>query len=293
MLPLQPPSLVKMQSMHFWIKTDHSTSVLVSVSEKDGGRYKTVFTCSANTWQEVSIGLSDFTLSEDGGDPKDPDGKLDPDQIEGVAIVDTDSFIVQMLGDMPAIVNLATGAHSLYVNSFTIDDTPVVAVSPAVHGETSLMSLLRPQTDWMVIGDVSVQKATEKPLTGASMKIVYTQTKGKFFAMMKPVKVGSFAGVTEIDFSAASMIPLSLMVQIEDTNGNKFNTVVMLPGESQANDYTLNRADFAPAQDSKDPGAKLELPLIKQVVIMDVTGFGDIQDKANSLWLNKLRTVSK
>ena len=217
LLPLQPPSLVKMQSMHFWVKPDHSTSFLVYVAEKDGGRYKTTFTCAANTWQEVSIALSDLVLSEDDGDPKDPDGKLDPDQIEGIGVVDADSFLAQILGDMPNLVNLATGTHTFYINSFTIDDTSLPAAPLAVPGETQLSSLIRPQTEWMVIGDVSVQKTTEKPLTGPSMKIPYTQAKGRFFALLKPVKIGSFAGVTHIDFAAASKIPVSLMVQVEDT----------------------------------------------------------------------------
>jgi len=290
MLPTQPPALAKMKSLHFWVKTDHSTSMILFVSEKDSGRYKTTFTATANTWQEVSIGLSDLVLSEDEGDPKDPDGKLDPDQIEGIALVDIDCFLTQMLGDNPTFVNLASGPHSLFVNSFTIDDT-ALASATTVPGEKQFTSLLRPQTEWMLLGDISVQRTEEKPLTGPSMKVSYTQAQGKVFALLKQIPIGSFAGVTRIDFSAASKIPVSLMVQVEDTKGNKFNSTVMVPGNAQANDYTLKIADFAVANDSKDPAAKLDLSLVKQLIVMDVSGFGAVEEKANTLWINKLRAI--
>jgi hypothetical protein len=113
------------------------------------------------------------------------------------------------------------------------------------------------------------------------------------FALLKPIKIGSFAGVTQIDFAAASKIPVSFMIQIEDTNGNKFNSTTMLPGESQANDYTLKLAEFTTAQDSKDPNAKMDLSIVKQLLVMDVTGFGGIEEKPNTLWLNKLRAIKK
>lgn len=294
MLPLQPPSLVKMQSMHFWIKPDHNTSMMLVVSEKDGGRYKTNFTCAGNSWQEVSVGLSDLVLSEDENDPKDPDGKLDTDQIDGIMLIDADCFLAQILGDSPPFLNFSTGAHTLYLNSFTVDDAPLTAPS-AIPGELALTPLLRPQIDWMVIGNVSVQKSTEKPLTGASLKVTYTQMKGKIFAVLKQIKVGGFTGVTRLDFAAASKLPISLLVQMEDTKGNKFNTNIMLPGASQANDYTLKMADFTTSGDSKDPNASLDLSLVKQLILMDPSGISgaDVEEKENSLWINKLRAIKK
>lgn len=292
MLPLQAPSLVKMKSLHFWVKSDHATSMMLVLSEKDGGRYQSTFTCGAKVWQEVSIALSDLTLNEDEGSPKDPDGKLDPDQIEGVGLIDADCYLAQFLGDMPQIINIGTGAHTLLLNSFTIGETALPAV-PATAGEQLLLPLVRPQVGLLVLGDISVEKVTEKPLSGASIKASYTQSKMKVFGLLKSVKVGSFAGVTQLKYSAASKNPVTLMVQLEDTNGNKFNSNNMIPGGSESKEYAALVADFNVAPDSKDPAAKLDLALVKQILFIDVSGFGDIPDAANSLWINNLRTVQK
>ncbi len=122
------------------------------------------------------------------------DGKLHPDRVDTIGLIDADCYLAQILGDVP-FLNIASGTHKLYLNSFTISETTLPA-PPACSaaGEQQLTPLLRPQVDWLVVGGMNAQKVTEKPLTGASIRTNYTQTKGKVFAILKGIKPGSLTG---------------------------------------------------------------------------------------------------
>jgi hypothetical protein len=289
----QPPALAKLQSVHFWVKLDHSASVLLVVSEKDGDSYQEMIACPANTWQEVSVALSDLARNADQGSAKDVDGKLHPDRIDTVALIDADCYLAQIFGDVP-FINIASGQHTLYLSPFTLTEAVLPIPPTAPDGEVALTPLLRPQVDWLDVGGMTVQKVTEKPLTGPSIRANYTQAKGKAFALLKGITPGSFAGVTQLSLTAASKKPTKLMVQLEQTDGNKFNTIIDTTGESEIKSFTLPISEFMIDKDSKDANAKLDLNLVKQLLIIDISGvIAEIQDTENSLWINNVRIMKK
>ncbi len=84
------------------------------------------------------------------------------------------------------------------------------------------------------------------------------------------------------------------MVQIEQTDGNKFNSMIDTPGELEVKSFTLPMAEFTIDMDSKDPNAKLNLALVKQLLIIDIGGaLAEIQDTDNTLWINNVRAIMK
>jgi len=277
-----------MKSLHFWVQADHATSLLLTFSEKNGGRYQAPISVTPNVWQEVAVAPSDLMLSDDAGSPPDPDGKLDPDQIESIGLVDIDSFLAQEAGDQSPY-DIATGPHTLYLSHFVVSDAPLPTI-PGAAGEVQLTPFLRPQIDWLTIGDMSVQKVTEKPLSGPSMKVTYTQKQKKVFGMIKAIPTGAFANAKQIGFAIASQRPVTLVVQIETKNGLKYKNQIQVPEGSVLKEFALPFTDFTPADDSADANAPLDLKQISKVIFLDVTGFliGGNQD--NILWINKLRT---
>ena len=289
LLPAGLGTLLHMKSLHFWIQADHPTSFLLIASEKDGGRYQTMINAPAGTWQEVNVAVADLTLNQDEGSPKDPDGKLDVDQIEGIALIDADCYLAQIFGDAGGIVNLPGGLHTVYISPFTINDMELISAPPAAKGVQLLTPLLRPQVDWLVVGDASVQKADEKPATGPSVKVSYKQTPGKLVALIKDVKPGQFTNTTQMSFSFASKVPVTLLVQLEKSDGGKYNTMVPIAGGSVVKEVVLKFADFTRADDSKDTDQKLDLPLVKRIMIADASGLTATQEQDNSLWFNHLQ----
>ncbi len=288
MLPAGLGTLTRMKSIHFWVKSDHSTSFMLVLSEKDGGRYQAIFAAAANQWQEVNVALTDFVLNQDADSPKDLDGKLDADQIEGIGLVDCDSFLAQMVGDNPEFISFPTGAHTTLISPFEASADPI-SPPPAVEvGTLNLTTLQRPQIDWVVLGNVSVSKSNGAPLTGASLKATYVQKKGKFSALLKNLAPGLLTGKTQVSLAVASKNSAALMLQVEDTDGNKFNKTFMAEAGSAAHDLVLKLSDFTTANDSKDPNAKLDLSKIKQFLLMDASGFADVTEAENTIWINHL-----
>jgi hypothetical protein len=288
-VPLE--AITKMKSLHFWVQADHATSLLLMFNEKGGGHYQVPIAVTPNTWQEVAVAPSDLMLSEDAGSPPDPDGKLDLDQIENIGLVDIDAFLVEMAGDISPF-DIATGQHTLYLSDFVVSDAPLPAI-PSAAGEVQLTSFTRPQIDWLAIGDMSVQKVTEKPLSGPSMKATYTQKKMKVFGMIKQIPTGAFADAKQLGFAIASKRPVTLVVQLETKNGLKYKTQIELGGYSEPNKYTLPFANFTSADDSADKNTPLDLKQISKILFLDVTGFTNGEDQENSLWINNLHTSGK
>jgi hypothetical protein len=165
----------------------------------------------------------------------------------------------------------------------------LISAPPAAKGVQLLTPLLRPQVDWLVVGDASVQKADEKPATGPSVKVSYKQTPGKLVALIKDVKPGQFINTTQMSFSFASKVPVTLLVQLEKSDGGKYNTMVPIAGGSVVKEVVLKFADFTRADDSKDTDQKLDLPLVKRIMIADASGLTATQEQDNSLWFNHLQ----
>ena len=244
-VPLE--TISKMKSLHFWVQADHATSLLLVFAVREGGRYQVPIAVTPNTWQEVAVAPSDLMLNEDAGSPPDPKGKLDLDHIDNIGLVDIDSFLVQNAGDISPYA-IATGQHTLYLSDFVVNDTPLPTI-PGTAGEVQLTPFTRPQIDWLTIGDMSVQKVTEKPLSGPSMKATYTQKKMKVFGLIKQIPTGAFANAKQLGFAIASKRRSMLVVQIETKNGIKYKTPLEIGGDSERKEYTLPFADFTVADD--------------------------------------------
>jgi hypothetical protein len=281
-------TIANMKSLHFWVQADHATSLLLVVSERGGGRYQVPIVVTPNVWQEVAVAPSDLILNEDAGAPPSPNGKLDLGHIESIGLVDTDSFLVQNAGDVNPF-DIATGPHTLYLSHFVVSDAPLPTI-PGAAGEVQLTSFTRPQIDWLAIGDMSVQKVTEKPLAGPSMKVTYTQKKRKVFGMIKQIPTGAFANAKQVGFAIASQRPVMLVVQLETQKGLKYKTQIQVGAGSELKEFALPFADFTAADDSADVNAPLDLKQISKIIFLDVTGFSLGDNQENTLWINKFQT---
>lgn len=290
-VPLE--TISKMQSLHFWVQADHATSLLLVFAVRGGGRYQAPIAVAPNVWQEVAVAPSDLMLNEEAGSvPTSPaGGKLDLDHIDNIGLVDIDSFLVQNAGDVNPY-DIAMGKHTIYLSDFVVSDAPIPAV-PTTAGDVQLTPFTRPQIDWLAIGDMSVQKVTEKPLSGPSMKATYTQKKMKVFGFIRQIPTGAFSNTKQLGVAIASKRPTTLMVQLETKTGVKYKSLIEVGGDSQLKEYTLPFAEFTIADDSTDKNAPLDLKQIGKVIVIDVSGLTIGEDHENTLWINNLHAFSK
>lgn len=78
------------------LRVSQRSLLLVSVKERDGSEYQhTLAPEKTEGWQTLDLALADLSL---GGDSKDENNRLDPDQIKEIAVIDASAFAGGALG---------------------------------------------------------------------------------------------------------------------------------------------------------------------------------------------------
>ena len=292
-LPTPDGKLARMKSLKCWLKADHSTTLAFAVQENGGGRYVAAFSVPGGAWQEVVLAPGDFVLSEDKDAPKDPDGKLDLDQVMGIAVVDLAQMAAQA-GDNPLISALfpyQPGAHTLLISDFTVSDQAVPAASSSSATSVDVDTLVHPQVGWIGVGGAKLARVDGGPIGGPSLKVDYHAGPTSGGGVLKPIQRGLLAGTKQLEFDVASAKPTKVFVQVEQPGGIKFNTSVDLDGSSTKQHVALTASNFAPAQDSADPSAKLDFAQVTTLLLGDITGVLGGPEQDNTLWIGKIRAV--
>jgi len=283
-LPIADGALAKMKSMDFWIQSDYATTIAVVLQEKDAGRYLARFAVPKGKWQKVELAPSDFALSNGPGDPADPDGKLDLDQVESVSLLDLDLFFAQSDSPLAALFGVVTGPHTLYLSDFQASPEALANVSTPQW----IDSFARPQIQWIPAGGNSLAIASDASLDGQALQATYHTTAGLPSGMFRAIYPGQLAAANQISFKASSQKPIKLLVQLEESNGNKFDTVLDLSGGSTAQQITVQFSDLKPADDSKDKTAKFEPSLVSQLILADLSGMLTQTVQDNVLRIGKI-----
>ncbi len=290
MLPTPDEKLSKMQSISFWIKTNHNASLVMVLNEKDGGRYNSLFTVSKDKWQHVELSPSDFNLGTNKDDPKDPDNKLDLETVEGMGIADIGQVFAQSdNAEFTKLLHVQTGDFTLFLDDLLVSDTKSPASSSLDKSGYHVDSFIHPQLSWLAFGEATISHSMDKPLTGAALQADYRQSPGTIAGISRFLQGRMLAGKTQLHFDAASAKATSIRIQLEEAGGGKYYLNVNLAGSSEKKSITINFADFVPADDSKDDNGKLDLDEVNQMMFIDYTGLTGAVDQENTLWINNIR----
>lgn len=288
LLPTPDGALAKAKSFRFWIKADQTTPLVVMLQEQGGGRYVSLFTVPKDQWQRVELSPADFSLSDGPGDPKDPDNRLDLDQVSAVGIADMGAFFAQANDAALAdLLNVKTGPHVLALDELVVSEEALPESGGPAAGEVSLDRFARPQVSWIGVGGVRLSGAAGGAAGG--LQAEYHQAPGKIAGFAKRVPHGTLAGAERLLFEATSAKPARLVVQLEEAGGGKYNTTVEVPGGSALQKLSLKPAEFTEAEDSKDSNGHLDLDQVNQVLFLDASGLLDMADEDNTLRISSLR----
>ncbi len=289
--PIENKLLAKAKTIQFWVKCDNSTILTCFLDEKGGGRYMANLTLPKGKWQKVEFAPEDFSLGDGENDPKDPNNKLDLEEVERISITDLAQFFIQGDAGLADIFQLKEGARVLLLDEFRITEAELPKAITQKGEILHLDTLVRPQISWIGLGAVSMEKMEGKPLEGQGMEFKYRQRSMKPAGMAKALPNGALAKATNIVFRAASQSAVRLILQLEEKGGGKYNAMLEIPEGSKSTEFKVALVDFNPSDDSKDNNNRLDPDQIKQILFIDATGIFMQVDKENTLWINALGAV--
>lgn len=285
--------LTKMKTLRLWVKPDHNTIIAVLLQERDGGRYSGFAYVKADKWNETAFAPEDFILDTGLDAPKDPNGKMDLEKIDSLAITDYSQWLAG--GGKGALQEklfpYRHGEHTLYVDDIEALTDVMPELTPKKGSDTILDSFERPQPSWIPLGSVkALGIESNKPLIGKSLKIEYQVTPDMFGAVTKNLTGSFFTKDDKIGLTVASVKPIRLLIQVEDKNGGRYNTTFNLTGDMEARELTIAWKELTIAPDSKTK-LSLDPTKIVRVFFMDITGALDMVTQENTLWINSLRAI--
>ena len=290
--PLAQGALNTWQALTFDIKSDHDTPLILTLREQGGGQFAATFSIAKDQWQRVELMPSDFTLQNNPNDPKDANGKLDVEKIESFSFLDVSQIFVQ--GDVNNLISkmlgVAQGPRTLWLDDVIFSSKPLPEL-PKVETPEDVMSIdpfLRPQIQWMGVGNIALQRAAaEKPADNA-LQANYEQAPAQIAAIIKLLKPGVLAGKQQMSFQIASEKPAILIVQLEENSGGKYNFTTPVAGGVKPKMVEADFSDFKPSDDSKDDNDQLDLEQVKQIFVMDAAGLLGQGKGENTLWLGRI-----
>lgn len=276
-----PPALARMQRLRFWLKTDHATAVAVLLNEiKPGGNYNAIVWSPANTWQEVELAPTDFFLADGPNDPKDADGKLDLDRLQGVGLID-------MAALFPPLAAASSGAHTLWLDDFEALGGELASASET-QPSLCVDSFNRGYLAWLsTTGADLKRRPADNPLNEAAMETSYEQTEEPFPSFVRRINLQGMAQATRLEFDIASEKEATINVSLEMSRSGlpqapRFNLPIYPPASREVFPVSLKLADFQ-GQGKLDPAQ------LKTLILTDISAAQSGTLGRNTIWVGNVR----
>ncbi len=283
--PLAPGAAAKMASIRFWVRAGSNAPLVLALQQKSGAQFTAMFSATKGKWQEVELGVQDFVPSANAAAPDEPT-RLDREGVESVSILDLD----QVLGLTPtlaAFLGIEKGPRTLLLADFQIATRPLPDNDATVGKEYLLDAYARPQPAWLGL-NATLGVEAEGPLSARALRLETNLPKGKAAGAAKPLRPGVLLDKKTLDLRLASTTEQTLLVQLEEIGGGKYNAMLTVPAGSVPTDRSVPLASMTPADDSNDANESLDLGEVKQLLIVDISALTGPGGVANTLWIGKV-----
>lgn len=298
-LPAAGITLDKMKSIRFWLKTTAATPMAALLSErKPGGDYVARFWSPKDTWQQVELSPSDFVISDGPNAPKDPDGHLDLDQVQGVGLFDLAQYL-NVLAEktvLPFFIDTARGRRSFFVDDFQVlSEAPPSAAAP---GTVVIDDFHQDFLRWITLGrvDLSVSRSGN-PLERPAMVASYERSPGRFPVVIRQLGGLDLTAADRLSVEIASDIDAHVLFSLEEKtsaggNGPRYNMTISVPGKRRLLHKTLPFADFMlDSNGPEDSAGAVDPARLKTLSLVDLLPVDQGETEKNTLWIGNLQAL--
>lgn len=278
-----PAELGVARSLRFLVKSDHSTALGVLLAEKKpgGGNYTAWFWAPANTWQEVELSPADFTVADGPRDPKDEDGRLDMDAVEGIGIFDLAQFFRSFAstGPVDVAIDRSEGPRTIWLERFELSgDAPTVGPRRDME---------RRMGGWVTPGGMNLKfTADANPLKAPALEAGYQQIDGKVEILLRREAPDS-SKPTRLEFDLASEREITLLVSLETKNpaggaGPRYTLPIFPPGNREPFHVSVKLEDFRGPE-------HFDAAEWRTTALVDVSTANGGEQASNTIWIANFR----
>ena len=254
-------SLQGAEGISGWFKASRDGLVVLVISEKeDGERYTLPVYLPAQKWTRVVANLDDFQLADDS---PIKNRKLDLDNVAAVGFVDILPVFVR--GEtMEYLFGPRSGTNVVWLDEFQILER-----KPArgkMTGAGLVDAFNRPFASWLPLLGITLT-----PSETGGMRVYYKREPNRFYAMLRSVSPGTLAGGRELALQVRAPQEIRLAVGVEETDGEKWQAIIQVPGGNEVADVSARFADMQKSEDSGSADGKLSPEKVKLITLVDLT----------------------
>lgn len=291
LMPVMPPQ-PKLGAISFALRTTLAGPFVCMLGEGDNGpRYTAMLWSQANQWQPFTLRLKDFTFAREG--PADPDGKLDPERVAALVLIDLQAMLGQS-GEANTIFYMEPpGEQTLLLDDLKLTEA-VPEPIPAVPAP--MISYGLPVKGMVFVGGLDVKLTEDADDAGEPvLKVEYTVPRRTLLGIAHALKPGALSGAGAIQIRLRSSGKATFIVGLEEQRspGDKssYNTSFTLSGLDGWQTVTLPLSQFKLDGDRPDPDGKLDPEQVGMLMLGDLSAMAQQTDLSNVLWLDWLTTV--
>ncbi len=266
------------RAFRFWIKADRPALFAFSVQEESGERWHAPFWVSGNTWQQVTIALSDFTLAED---TKPVNNKLDMDDAQGIGLVDV-SAVFLTTPEAALLFGDQSGTRLMWLDDFEfLNNAPVRRGDPM-----SIDDFQRDYLVWMATAYTTLKREA------GGMRVEYNLPFPYIFGALRMLEPNSLRETKGIEITVQVQTPTTLAAFVEESDGERWSATFEAGGESKPEPRRLLWSQFTITDDTKGKGdGKLDPAQVKMLSLVDWGALNDGGPSVNRWLVQSVRKM--
>jgi hypothetical protein len=296
LLPIPVP-FGELQAVGFAVSCQTPTALGVVLPEGDEGpRYVGLVWCEGDQWDEVVLPLSRLQPDHDG--PEDPNGRLDPEKVTGIVIIDAGGAFRMAAAD-GLFHHEPLDEQTIWLDNLRLlSSDPTSADTELADNVTMLNDFEPPLMGALLLGGENrTVEYDDGPEGGNCIKITYELPGNTLLALAQPIAPGLLEGATSIRLSVKASAQTQLVIALEEGSSEpnlqnpSYAHIIEIAPAAPWQTLDIPLSEFRLDVGKADPDGKLTPGKIRSVFIGDASAMADPQKVFNTLWLDDLAVV--
>jgi hypothetical protein len=276
-------------SLECWVRTSAPTMLSISLGEKDGSRYEYAFATESSRWHRLFVSLSDFTLAQDS---QDEGGALNPEQVNGVSLLDA----VPALAGHPELGRLIpqpAGPRKLWLDDLRFSRE----AAPPRHSAERVVVVDSFESGVVLGLPIGATKAALAKVDGAGV-LELTYTPGEHDPDISGIALfvagKAFTDVDRVRLRARATQAIKLAVSLEEQDGSRYIALTDLPAGPEWRAIELPLSAFSITPDTVDENDRLDISQSKILGVLDASIFtGGKLEKENRITIDEITLIGR